>query len=262
MSQRHLDETSYRDLLSGALRGEAAAELAGHLEEGCDACEAFLAARGPDPIDGAADRALAHLTQGGSPGNDLEYARIQRSLGGGRRVWRGMAVAAAAAVALAGVAVTVDRAGRPAHEAWDGLKGAEAPVAARLRFSVVLSGPRGAELERGATGAVVPAEASLLFRVETAGPTALALVRIGAGDSELVWAGSAAAAGAMDLELAGRPAAFPLQGLSGRQRFALLAAPVLGPDRIEEARRQLASWRADRAPAQAVGLDLVEVTVR
>ncbi|HEY7724648.1 MAG TPA: hypothetical protein VH880_04910, partial [Anaeromyxobacteraceae bacterium] len=188
----------------------------------------------------------------------------RRRVGAGATSRWAPALAAAAVLAVAGAAVLVARIDRrPGSDTWDGVKGAlGAPVPARLRFSVVRAGPGGPEVERGATGAVVPSDASLLFRVEAGGPTALALLRLGADGTEVVWRGRAAAAGALDVEVGGRPAAFPLRGLAGLQRFALLAAPDLGPERIEEARRLLAGARAGAAPGPMVGLDLVEVTVR
>jgi hypothetical protein len=261
----HIDETTIRRLLSGEIRGQAARELAEHLAGPCEACESVLSARGSaDPLDGSLDAALLGLSpRRGEPGNDLEWALIRRRLRPARRLaWRYAGLAAAAAVALA-VGVVLQTRRHPGEETWDGLKGREAErVSARLRFSVSLPGRGEPALERAASGAVVPARASLLFRVEASGPAQLALLRIGPDGSEVIWQGSASGAGAVDVDVGGRPAAYPLQGLAGRQRFALLAAPSLDPEALQAARRKLSGSAAAGAPDAAISLDVVEVLVR
>lgn len=267
----HLDQPTFRRLLSGEVGGEEARSLAAHLDEPCETCEAALAGlEGADALDGLVDRALA----GGPPrpgeqGNDVEWARIRRRLAGPRaRVWRAVAAAGAATalVLLAGVVALLRMPSGPdapvAGSAWDGAKGGEAvAVVARLRFSVAHPGAGPGQVVRGESGAAVPADASLLFRVEASGPAALALLRLGPDGGEVVWEGRAPAAGSMDVEVGGRIAAFPLRGLAGRQRFALIAAPALGFGRVEAARRALASGSAPPSDA-GVALDVVEVTVR
>jgi len=252
----HLERGTAKRLLAGELSAEEARRLAAHLDEACQRCEALLAEEA-DGLDGPVDEALLRLgPAAGRPGNDLEWARIRRQLGRRRRGWLVGAAAAAAVLLVAGVAVKLDR--RDTNP-WDGLKGvAGAPVGARLRFTVVLAGAE-PSLARGASGLTVPEEASLLFRIEAGGPADLALFRLDGG--ELIWQGRATAAGPLDVEERGRPAAYPLHGLRGRQRFALVAAPALGPEGIEAARAALAAG-AEPPRQQPISLDLVEVTVR
>jgi hypothetical protein len=243
--------------------GEARA-LADHLGRECGECEAFLARETADAVDGAIDAALLRLVPptGDAAGNDLEWARIQRRLRSRPSVWRhvGLAAAVAAAVAVVGVALRLET--RPGGSQEAGTKGtAPERTSARLRFTVALPGPDAPSVERGASGAVVPPEASLLFRIETSGPAQLALIRLGE-EGEVIWRGSADRAGSVDVEVDGRPAAYPLRGLAGRQRFALLAAPALDPETLATARSLLAGSAAARSPSPAVSLDVVEVTVR
>jgi len=252
----HLERGAAKRLLAGTLPAAEARRLAAHLDRECERCEALLAEEG-DELDGPVDQALLRLgPAAGQPGNDLEWARIQRGLGGRRR---GFLVALAAAVAVVLVAGLSVRQATRQPNPWDGLKGgAGAPVTARLRFTVVMAGAEPA-LHRGASGLTLPEEASLLFRVETTGPADLALFRLD-GD-ELVWQGRAVRAGPIDIEEGGRPGAYPLRGLRGRQRFALLAAPALGAERLEVARAALAAGAVPPAEVP-ISLDVVEVTVR
>ncbi|HYG68984.1 MAG TPA: hypothetical protein VD838_15050, partial [Anaeromyxobacteraceae bacterium] len=77
----HLDARTHRELLAGALPPEAARALARHLEDGCERCEAFLAARGEaDAVDGRVDRALAGASSAPAAGNAAELAAIERRL--------------------------------------------------------------------------------------------------------------------------------------------------------------------------------------
>lgn len=252
----HLERGTAKRLLAGELGAEEARRLAAHLNGECERCEALLAEEA-DGLDGPVDQALLRLgPAAGRGGDDLEWARIRRQLGVRRRGWLVGLAAAAAVVLVAGLSVQLER--RDPNP-WNGLKGlAGAPVTARLRFTVVLAGAE-PSLARGASGLTIPEEASLLFRVEASGPADLALFRI--DGSELVWQGRAVAAGAMDIEERGRPAAYPLRGLRGRQRFALVAATALGPERLEAARAALAAG-AVPPPGAPLSLDVVEVTVR
>ncbi|HSB20005.1 MAG TPA: hypothetical protein VLD85_08365 [Anaeromyxobacteraceae bacterium] len=261
----HIDEATVRRLLSGEIAGEEARRVAEHLAEPCERCEELLSARA-DPLDGSLDAALLALSpRTGEPGNDVEWARIQRRLRPARRAaWRPASLAAAAAVAVAlAVGIGLEARRRSEEASGDGLKGREVErVSARLRFSVSLPGPAGPALERAASGAVVPPEASLLFRVEASAPAQLALLRAGPEGSEVIWRGSSSGPGAVDVEIDGRPAAYPLRGLAGRQRFALLAAPSLDAEALQAARRALSGSAAAGAPGPAISLDVVEVLVR
>ena len=175
--------------------------------------------------------------------------------------------AAAAVLLVGGVSLSVLR-HRPAGDdaPLDGIKGRPAQVIpARLRFAVVDSGRGSPELDRGRSGAVVPAGASLAFRVELGRPAYVALLRIGESETEVVWQQYLARPGAVDVSENGRPAAYPLHGLSGTQRFALVASerPIAKDDLAAAARAATgASAGSDDPRWSLMTLDVVEVTVR
>src|SRR6266536_3028035 len=247
MSPMHLDLDTYRKLRSGELDGETSRKLAEHLDGACDECEAFLASLPPDDLDGAVDAALSQL----SP------------VSGATR-W--LAVAAAVAL-VGGVSFTALRnRGLGDRGGGEGEKGRPAQVIpARLRFAVVDTGRGQAQLDRGQSGAVVPSGASLAFRVELGRPAYVALLRIGPGESEVVWKQHVARAGAVDVSENGRPAAYPLHGLAGTQRFALIASdhPIADADLAAAARAATGASAGAEDPRWSVmTLDVVEVTVR
>jgi hypothetical protein len=258
----HLDERTYGRILAGDLDPALARALAAHLEGDCEACEAFLAAReDADFLDGAVDRALQATGSppAGAAGNDLEYARIRRSAHppARRRLRAGPALAAAAAVAMAGLAGLYLWSRAP--PAWDGEKGA-APggVPARLRFVVV----DGAALEKGVSGQRVPASAGLAFEVELGRAAEVALVRVGDAGAADVFFHGRLGSGRSEIAAGGRPAAYPLDGLSGAQRFVLVASDTpLAPERAARAAASPAA-PAEGAAREGLSLDQVEVIVR
>lgn len=269
----HLTDDTYGRLLTGSLPPQVSRALSAHLAEPCEACEDLLRSRrAVDRVDGALDRALLSLAPvaAGAAGQDLEYARIARALRAGgppaappRRAPRVRLVAvAAAAVAVAGLAGLL-RAGLPAPPAWDGEKGTSVrPVPLRLRFLVVTPGAGGTpSLERGLTGQVVPASASLQFQVELGREAHVLLARAGRGGEAEVFLATRLPAGRHVIALGGRPAAYPLASLAGRQRFLALASEA--PVGAAEAARALAPGppaRRDEGPP--ISLDEVEVHVR
>jgi hypothetical protein len=272
----HLTEVALERLLDGTLAPAEARALADHLERPCEECEAFLASRGQaDAADGRVDQALAALAAGAdsSAGNDIEFARIERALHAarpGRRLARLAALAAVAlAVGVAALKVGLDQT-RPGSLVWDGVKGIpSSAVPLRLRFLVAQPGEAGGppRLEKGASGATVPARAGLQFQIEAGRQAHAALVRVSpSGEGEVFWRGSASPGAPLEGTVGGRPAAYPLAGLSGPQRFVLLASPEpLSPDRIAAAARALAPpGRASPGSPDLEGLsfDVVEVTVR
>jgi hypothetical protein len=272
----HLTHGTLARLLDGTLDATEARALAEHLSRACEECEGLLASRvRADPVDGRVDQALAALAEVpvSGAGSDLEYARIQRALRGGRPARRLAPLAALAAVALAvgvvALKVGLDRT-RPGRDAWDGVKGLAAQaVPLRLRFLVVLPGEAGGppRLEKGASGAAVPARAGLQFQVEAGRQAHAALVRVSSsGEGEVFWHGAVAPGAPLEVTVGGRPAAYPLEGLAGPQRFVLLGGPeALAPDRIAAAARALAPpGRAspDRPDLAGLSFDVVEVTVR
>jgi len=267
MDVPHLDRDTYRQLLAGTLPPRSARALAEHLDRGCDACDAFLAALPPDALDGAVDGALTSLgaaAEVGS-GHDLEFARVRRGVARGRRPRASRLLALAAAAALvAGVSVEVVRQRAASERAWDGEKGFSG-IGVRLRFAVLEGGEGARRLDRGRDGAVVPSSVRLAFRAEVGGPASLALVRLGGGDREVVWRGSADRPGPLDVSEGGRAAAFPLRGLTGLQRFVLVASRrPLGDDELDAAARA-APEPAMAGPASStepVEIAAVEVTVR
>ena len=272
MTSKHLDLETYRLLRSGELAPAEARALAEHLEGSCDVCEAFLAGSPEaDALDGDVDAALGALAPPaqGERGNDMEFARIRRAVKGARpapaRRWTGYAMAAAAMLLVGGVSLEVMRSGPT--QPWDGEKGGAQlqPVPAHLRFAVVGQDRGAPQLDRGQSGAVVPQDASLAFRVELGRPAYVALLRIGAGESEVVWRHHADRSGTVDVSEQGRPAAYPLRGLAGTQHFALVASehPIADEDLAAAARAATGASAARNDPRMHVmTLDVVEVTVR
>ena len=271
MTSIHLDLETYRRLRSGSLEPARAKELADHLDGDCATCEEFLASLPPDGLDGAVDAALASVAppRAEEQGRDLEFFQIRRAIAPRRnvtaRVSRFVAIAAAVLVVGGGGLVVVQHQLAPRTE-WDGVKGrAATAVPARLRFAIVEAGGGAMQLDRGQSGAVVPEGASLAFRVEVGRPAYLALLRVGASESEVVWRHHANASGSLDVSESGRPAAYPLKGLAGTQRFVLVASenPIAEEDLAGAARAAKgASASRDDPRMQIMTLDVVEVTVR
>ncbi|BDG01650.1 DUF4384 domain-containing protein [Anaeromyxobacter oryzae] len=268
--RNHLAEDTYRRLLAGTLPPAEARALAEHLRGDCPVCEAFLAARpAADALDGRADHALGSLRPGDAAdaGNDLEFRRIQRRLARAPRLreWRGLGLAAAALVLVAGLAALewADRRG-PLAPGWDGEKGfSSRAVPVRLRF-VVLD-PAGG-IEKGVAGEAVGAGARLQFELELGRAADVALVRVPARGAPEVFLRERLAPGRTTVSLDGRPAAYPLDGLAGPQRFLAIASP--GP--LDE-RSVLAAAAGLAPPArispdapglEGLSLDAVEVVVR
>jgi hypothetical protein len=291
----HLHPEALRRLESGELPPEEARRWAAHLAQECPECEAFLAGEAGRTLDGAADLALASLVppRPEEAGNDLEFARILRAsgvrpapavapvpaaatapgpertglraevrsiLGMSRR--RAYAAVALAAVSLlaAGVVFQVSRGPR---SEWDGVKGAatSAGVPASLRFAVA----RGSDaVERGASGQIVNADASLRFRIEVGAPAHVALLRTSGGETEVIYQGHAAQPGPVDVTVDGRPAAYSLRGLTGVQRFILVAGrEPLTAEQLRAAATLLGGHAANRDPrSPELTVDLIEVTVR
>lgn len=271
----HLTKESYRRLLGGELPAKEAGDLARHLDDDCPICERFLAeAPEADALDGRVDAALTALAPPGAgdasgAGNDLEFARIRRRVADAparRMPRRAFGLAVAAGLLVAGFAsLVVPRAGLETRQGWDGEKGragsAARAIPLRLRFLVIAPGDA---MQKGVSGQSVPHDASLSFELELGRAAEVALVRVPAqGAPELVWK-AALGAGRSELTVGGRPAAYPLSELQGRQRFALVAAS----GRLDEARALAAATgraaAAGRDDGEDLGLsvDAVEVVVR
>jgi hypothetical protein len=277
MKVMHLSEPTLRRLLQRELDPSEAKALAEHLAADCEVCEDFLAARATaDAADGLVDRALFRLASVADPreqGNDLEFERIRRRIRRGGAV-RFLRLGAVAAAVLAAGALTFEVA---RHEervekrsALEGVKGmASQAIPVRLRFVVVHPSETGRppELEKGVSGAVLDPLSALQFEVEMSRPGHAALVRVGPrGDLDLFWTESFSRPGPVEVSLGGRPAAYPLAGLSGPQRVLLVASPEpLTRERVVAAARALAppARAAAEIPAlEGLSIDLVEVTVR
>jgi hypothetical protein len=294
----HLHPEALRRLQSGDLPPDEARRWAAHLAQECPECEAFLASEAGRALDAAADVALASIApvRPEEAGNDLEFARILGASGvrpapvltsvpaagtgqdahaerGARRGEvrsifgmsrrRATGFLAMAAVALLGAGV-VFRIMRAPRTEWDGVKGpsTSAGVPASLRFAVV----RGSSdsVERGASGQVVAPDANLRFRIEVGAPAHVALLRTAAGETEVIYQGHAARPGPVDVAVDGRPAAYSLRGLSGVQRFILVAGrEPLTAEQLRAAATFLGGQAANRDPrSPELTVDLIEVTVR
>ena len=264
----HLDPRTYAGLLAGSLPPEEALALAEHLAADCERCGRFLAERAEaDALDGRGDAAIA----GAFPppaisGNDLEFARIQRGLRRRDPPRRRVAipVAIAASVLIAGVAgLLAQRGGRPSLPAaeWDGVKGTEGS-AVRVTLRAVRLGPAG-EATEVRSGDSVDRGASLLFEVEADRSAEVLVARLTPqGGVEPLWR-SRLVGGRTVLTTGGRPAAFPLAGLSGKQRFAVIAREGA----LEEAQGERAASALGRAGSEArdlagVSFGVLELSVR
>ncbi len=270
MRVMHLTIPTYTALLDGTLPETEARELGSHLEAGCEVCERWLAERPTaDRLDGDVDLALGALSASNAganagAGNDLEFARITRALAAVatpsalRRRWAG-GLAVAAALAVAGVAVLVQRGAGP--DRWDGTKGAVAQaVPLRLRFLVLQDGPGPVPgIEKGVSGQAVPAEASLQFQVELGREADVVLARAAGGSAEPFFH-ARLPAGRTVVSVSGQPAAYPLAQLTGPQRFLALAGEQpIEPADVDRAARGSA---AGAGPGQPISLDVIEVQVR
>src|SRR5512142_3569350 len=105
----HLTREGVRRLLDGTAPPAEARAIAAHLHEDCPACDELLASSEAPALEAQVDRALTSLAppRPDEAGNDLEFARIQRSLRSARGStasgWRRAAAVAAAVVVVAGV---------------------------------------------------------------------------------------------------------------------------------------------------------------
>jgi hypothetical protein len=265
----HLDSGKIAALLDGSLTPGEARTLADHLDGECEQCEALLSEQiDVYGLDGLADALIATaLPPASGGGNDLEFARITRALHERRPAPRRFLPAAiAASLLVAGVA------GMVAHElgapgagvaGWDGLKGfAPRAIPVRLRF---LELGQDGRIEKGISGEPVDSGSSLLFEVEAARAAHLALARVSPGGTELIWH-RRVDGGRTQVAVDGRPAAYPLTGLSGVQRFVLVASEANLDDlRVEQAARALAppaGISVDASELDGLSLDVIELFVR
>jgi hypothetical protein len=271
MASNHLDIETYRRLRSGRLDPKTARALAEHLDGDCAICEALIASLPVDGLDGVTDAAVTQLAPARpeEAGNDMEFARIRRAVRPRRSavsfVSRYAAIAATVLVIGGGGLYAVQHARTGSDD--QGIKGREMrPVPAKLRFAVVEGSDGAPQLDAGRSGAVVPQGSSLAFRVEVGRPAYVALLRVGPGESsEVVWRQHVARPGAVDVSENGRPAAYPLRGLMGTQRFVLVASE----HPIEDSDLGAAATAAKGASASredprfnVMTLDFVDVTVR
>jgi hypothetical protein len=267
----HLDEKTYAALIEGTLAPNEARALSAHLDGDCVQCESFLASQmNVDGLDGAVDGAIAReLPPDGGAGSDLEFAKIARELRGAhpwsRRILCSSAIAASILVAgIAGLVAVGARGSHGPDASWDGTKGLTArPIPVRLRF---LEMTRDRQIEKGISGEVVDAEASLLFEVEAARAAYAAIARVSPGGAaELIWH-QRIEAGRTQVAVGGRPAAYPLNGLQGPQRFILVASDApLADLSVLEAGRALTppgGMGADAPALNGLSLDVVELSVR
>ncbi len=266
----HLDSQTIAALLDGTLPPDEARALSAHLDGDCEQCELLLSVQtNVDGLDGLADASIASaLPSAAGVGNDLEFARITRALHERRSAPRRFIIPSAVAAALliagvAGLAAHQLRAPRADVAAWDGAKGFGArAIPVRLRFLAMGEGGR---IEKGISGEPVDAGSSLLFEVEAARAADLALARVSPdGTTEVIWR-RRVEGGRTQVEVRGRPAAYPLTGLSGPQRFVLVASESgLDELRAQHAARALAPpgrISGDSPELEGLSLDVVEISV-
>jgi hypothetical protein len=112
----------------------------------------------------------------------------------------------------------------------------------------------------------VPAAASLQFEVEAGRAAHAALVRISPRAAPDPFWSERIGEGRSPVTLSGSPAAYPLAGLDGPQRFALLASDEpIDPRRVARAAAALAppARITPELPAlEGLSLDILEVEVR
>jgi hypothetical protein len=274
--ETHLTEERYRGLVEGTLTPEEASALARHLDAPCQACEEFLAGRpDADALDGQVDRALAAAAPvpAAGRGTDLEFRRIQRAMtvravpGHPRGRWVSptyrASLAAAAIVAVLGGLWAMEVLDRTRHPDWTGAKGmSSAAVPVQLRFLV----DRGEVIDKGLSGQEVSRDDRLRFELTLAHDADVALVRVGTAGQPEVFYRDTLKAGSTLVSVEGKPAAYPLAGLEGPQRFVAVASPSWIDDtRAADAAAVLAPpARISGASPRLEGLtlDVVEVTVR
>ncbi len=261
----HVDERSYAQLLDGSLDPVEARAIRRHLLEPCAACEAVIGNAPVDGLDARVDAALAAFApvRAHEAGNDVEWQRIVRKTRAAKaprgHVRQALAIAAVL-TAVAGASIAFHSV-RDAGATWDGVKAA-APARpwARLRFAVVRAGDGGSRIAKGVTGERVAARDRLQFQVDLGRAAEVALVRVGEGESPELLFLDRLGAGTTTLSMGTAPAAVALDGLSGRQRFAVVAGPPpLDPTRAAAA--GAASAGGADAP-EGLAIDAVEVFVR
>lgn len=265
----HLDHRTYAGLLAGSLPAEEARTLAEHLSGDCDRCERFLAEVDADALDGRGDAAIAGaFPPPPLPGGELEFARIVRRMRASAPRRRQLAVplAIAASLLLAGLAgLWVQRNGLgrvPPGAGWDGVKGS-AVTLPQVRLRAVRLDANGAATPVLAEESLAPS-ARLLFEVASDRSADVVLVRVPpSGAAEIVWR-SRIASGRTVLTTGGKAAAYPVAGLAGPQRFAVIAAEGgLDDSRVARVLSALARTEAlvDDAAA-GVSVDVLRISVR
>jgi hypothetical protein len=186
----HLTQARFSEMVQ---HPEAHAELLAHVAEGCEACDAFLAAHS-DAFDGPVDALLLSLAPRPAQRDDVAWARLRRTLKrpSSSRRWPLVAAVAAALAVAVGVGLWQSP---PADDAGVGVKGVGAP---RLELQAAVRG-EGGRFEALAAGQRVPPGGVLVFRARSSvdglgrvflqrgeePPKELGAVRVRAGVHEL-----------------------------------------------------------------------------
>ncbi len=262
MAVLHIDSSTWRRLLSGE-PFEGRDDAVRHLAEPCEACEASLAGMAPgDALDGLVDAVLSQTSARPAPGNDVEFARIWRRVQGASPLQAGLAIAAALAVAVAGgLALRLlshDRGARlPTADEEQGLKGAGQLTAlgeVEVSFAIAQRDAMGSvRLDKGIPGHAYAATSDVLVRYRVNEPGYVAVVRASAdGSTDVVVDSQAVTPGEHDVEVGGKPAGYPLRGLSGPQRFAVvLSRRALSALELRDLAARLARPGAPLRPSRA-----------
>lgn len=223
---KHLTPDAWSRLRAGTLAPDERLELLAHLGDDCEQCDTFVAGVEEPVLDGAVDAALASLSRAPAPGEDRLAAierKVKRAVLPRRRARWGLALVPIAAAALAVWFVP-----RSGEEELSGqrLKGEATPS-----LTAVASVVPGAALEPLTARDRWPWTAELFFTYTLTDDAFVYLARVGVdGQVEAFYPpkgmlAEREAAGTRPLTLRGTVQAYALSGLSGRQRFVLLAAP-------------------------------------
>jgi hypothetical protein len=237
------------DRLSRRLAGPEQADLAAHLETDCPDCDAAIAAMGPDRFGELLAARVQRLEplpvpSPGQEERDAAFGRVMAAVARPARRrfglrWLVPALTGACALIVAGiVALPVWIGGEgtglaPPDPPGRREKGDPGAPALDVWFDVAgVEDGRNVVKARGEDGQACTGADFLVLRYRLGSPAFLYVIREDAsGRRERVYASEGPEpAGIGGLLVDGKPAAYPLKGISGRQKFLFVASPDPIPD--------------------------------